>query len=77
MLNSVFQREAILYVNPKGESRRWATFTVTDRMSCEFMLLKDVDGDGKLEFIFKDSNKFVYTKLRPLAVGSSFLLMSS
>ena len=30
------------------------------------MLLKDVDGDGKLEFIFKDSeNKFVYTKPDP------------
>ncbi len=57
---------AILYVNPKGESRRWDTYTVTDRMSCEFMLLKDVDADGKLEFIFKDSeNKFVYAKPDP------------
>jgi hypothetical protein len=66
VLNSVFQREAILYVNPKGESRRWASYTVTDRMTCEFMLLKDVDADGKLEFIFKDSeNKFVYTKPDP------------
>ena len=63
VLNSVFQREAILYVNPKGQSRRWDTYTVTDRMTCEFMLLKDVDADGKLEFIFKDSeNKFVYAK---------------
>ena len=66
VLNSVFQRQAILYVNPKGESRRWDTYTVTDRMSCEFMLLKDVDADGKLEFIFKDSeNKFVYAKPDP------------
>ena len=62
----MFQRPAILYVNPKGESRRWDTYTVTDRMSCEFMLLKDVDADGKLEFIFKDSeNKFVYAKPDP------------
>ena len=66
VLNSVFQRNAILYVNPKGESRRWDTYTVTDRMSCEFMLLKDVDADGKLEFIFKDSDsKFVYAKPDP------------
>jgi hypothetical protein len=66
VLNAVFQRPAILYVNPKGESRRWDTYTVTDRMSCEFMLLKDVDGDGKLEFLFKDSeNRFVYTKPDP------------
>ena len=66
VLNSIFQRNAILYVNPKGESRRWDTYTVTDRMSCEFMLLKDVDADGKPEFIFKDSeNKFVYAKPDP------------
>ena len=66
VLNSVFQRPAILYVNPKGESRRWETYTVTDRMSCEFMLLKDVDADGKPEFLFKDSeNKFVYAKPDP------------
>ena len=66
VLNSVFQREAVLYVNPKGESRRWDEDTVTDRMSCEFMLLKDVDGDGKAEFLFKDSeNKFVYAKPDP------------
>jgi hypothetical protein len=66
VLNSIFQRPAVLYVNPKGESRRWETFTVTDRMSCEFMLLKDVDADGKLEFLFKDSeNKFVYAKPDP------------
>ena len=32
----------------------------------EFTLLKDVDGDGKLEFLFKDSeNKFVYAKPDP------------
>jgi len=66
VLNSVFQRQAILYVNPKGESRRWQSYAVTDRMTCEFMLLKDVDADGKPEFIFKDSeNKFVYTKPDP------------
>ena len=66
VLNSVFQRPAILYVNPKGESRRWATYTVTDRMTCEFMLLKDIDADGTPEFLFKDSdNKFVYAKPDP------------
>jgi hypothetical protein len=66
VLNSVFQRPAILYVNPKGESRRWDTYTVTDRMTCEFMLLKDIDADGKLEFLFKDSeNRFVYAKPDP------------
>ena len=66
VLNSIFQRPAVLYVNPKGESRRWDTYTVTDRMTCEFMLLKDVDADGKPEFIFKDSeNRFVFAKPDP------------
>jgi hypothetical protein len=66
VLNSLFTRPAMLYVNPKGASRRWESYTVTDNMTCEFMLLKDVDGDGKLEFIFKDSeNKFVFAKPDP------------
>lgn len=66
VLNSIFQRPAVLYVNPKGASRRWESYTVTDTMSCEFMLLKDVDGDGKPEFIFKDSdNTFVFAKPDP------------
>jgi hypothetical protein len=66
VLNSVFNRQAILHVNPRGESRRWDSYSVTDRMTCEFMLLKDVDGDGKPEFLFKDStNQFVYAKPDP------------
>ena len=28
VLNSIFNRPAVLYVNPKGESRRWDTYTV-------------------------------------------------
>jgi hypothetical protein len=66
VLNAEFQRAAVLYVNPKGASRRWETYTVTDVMTCEFVLLKDIDGDGTAEFIFKDSeNKFVFAKPDP------------
>ncbi|MCC7123663.1 MAG: VCBS repeat-containing protein [Acidobacteria bacterium] len=66
VLNAEFQRQAILYVNPKGASRRWETYAVTDVMTCEFVLLKDIDGDGKSEFIFKDSqNKFVFATPDP------------
>ncbi len=66
VLNAIFQRPAVLYVNPKGASRRWEAHTVTDTMTCEFMLLKDVDGDGTPEFIFKDSeNKFVFATPDP------------
>jgi hypothetical protein len=66
VLNAEFLRAAVLYVNPKGASRRWETYTVTDVMTCEFVLLKDLDGDGTAEFIFKDSaNKYVYAKPDP------------
>ena len=34
---------------------------MTDRISSELALLKDVNGDGKLDYIFKDANnQFVY-----------------
>jgi hypothetical protein len=66
VLNAEFTRAAVLYVNPKGAARRWETYTVTDNMTCEFVLLKDVDGDGKAEFIFKDSqNKYVLARPDP------------
>ena len=66
VLNAEFTRAAVLYVNPKGASRRWETYTVTDVMTCEFVLLKDIDGDGTSEFLFKDSeNKFVYARPDP------------
>ena len=56
VINSLFTQPTILYVNPRGESRRWESFTVTDATSSEIALLKDTDGDGKLEYLFKDSN---------------------
>jgi hypothetical protein len=55
VINCLFTQPTILYVNPKGESRRWDSFTVTDNLSSEIALLKDIDGDGKLEYLFKDS----------------------
>jgi len=66
VVNAIFTRPAVLYVNPKGASRHWESHVVTDAMTCEFMLLKDIDGDGRPEFIFKDSeNKFVFAKPDP------------
>lgn len=66
VVNAIFTRPAVLYVNPKGASHRWESHVVTDAMTCEFMLLKDIDGDGRPEFIFKDSeNKFVFAKPDP------------
>jgi len=40
-----------LYVNPKGESRRWQQYHVLN-VSTEIALLRDLFGDGKRELIF-------------------------
>ena len=66
VINSLFTQPTLLYVNPKGESRRWDVYTVTDRITSELALLKDADGDGKLDYIFKDgANQFVYANPDP------------
>src|SRR4029453_5586686 len=66
VINSLFTQPTVLYVNPRGESRRWDIYTVTDRISSELALMKDVNGDGKLEYIFKDANnQFVYANPDP------------
>jgi hypothetical protein len=56
VINSLFTQPTILYVNPRGESRRWDSYTVTDNISSEIALLKDIDGDGTLEYLVKDGN---------------------
>lgn len=66
VINSLFTQPTVLYVNPRGESRRWDMFTVTERISSELALLKDVTGDGRPEYLFKDaSNQFVYASPDP------------
>ncbi|MGH9370256.1 MAG: FG-GAP-like repeat-containing protein [Vicinamibacterales bacterium] len=66
VINSLFTRPTVLYVNPKRESRRWEMHTVTDRITSELALMKDVNADGKLDYIFKDSeNRFVYANPDP------------
>ena len=56
VINSLFTQPTMLYVNPKGESRRWDAYPVTEAISSEIALLRDTDADGKLEYIVKDSN---------------------
>ena len=41
-----------LYVNPKGQNRRWAKHSVLPQITSELALMRDVDGDGKPEVIF-------------------------
>lgn len=41
-----------LYVNPKGESRRWDKYQVVKAVQSEVATLRDVDGDGKPEIVY-------------------------
>ncbi len=41
-----------LYVNPKNENRRWDKFDVVPLVQKEVSLVKDIDGDGKPDFVY-------------------------
>jgi hypothetical protein len=41
-----------LYVNPKGESRRWDKYQVVPAVQSEIATLRDLDGDGKPELVY-------------------------
>jgi hypothetical protein len=40
-----------LYVNPKGEARRWDSYIVIPQSNTEISLLKDIDGDGHPDLV--------------------------
>ena len=61
----VDQRPIYLYVNPRGESRRWDRFNVVPNASTEIELLKDIDGDGKPEVLFGVDGAMAYAKPDP------------
>jgi hypothetical protein len=48
----VDSRPIYLYVNPKGESRRWDRYNVIPNAISEIELFRDIDGDGKPEVLF-------------------------
>jgi hypothetical protein len=52
-----------LYVNPKGENRRWDKFRVLPTISSEIVVKHDLDKDGKPEFLFAGGG--VYNWARP------------
>jgi hypothetical protein len=41
-----------LYVNPKGENRRWAKHPVLPQITSEIAVMRDIDGDCKPEIVF-------------------------
>ena len=58
-------RPIFLYVNPRGESRRWDRYEVVSQSTMEIFLLKDIDGDGKPEVIFGGDGAMQYAKPDP------------
>ncbi len=54
-----------LYVNPKGEGRRWDKYTVVDAVQSEIAVLRDIDGDGKPELVYGGDGYVRYAKPDP------------
>ncbi|HVW85547.1 MAG TPA: FG-GAP-like repeat-containing protein [Bryobacteraceae bacterium] len=48
----VDSRPIYLYVNPRGEPRRWDRYEVVPNATSELELFRDIDGDGKPEVLF-------------------------
>jgi hypothetical protein len=51
-----------LYVNPKGEDRRWSHTTVLPSPNTESVLMRDLDGDGKPEMIFGSAAGYAWAR---------------
>lgn len=54
-----------LYINPKGESRRWQKYQVVPPFQSEESVLKDIDGDGRPELIVAANGAMQYYKYDP------------
>jgi len=52
----VDSRPIYLYVNPRGESRRWDRYNVVPSATSEIEVFKDIDGDGKPDILFTGAN---------------------
>jgi Domain of Unknown Function (DUF1080)/FG-GAP-like repeat len=58
-------RAMSLYVNPRGESRRWKRYAVVPEIESEITVLEDVDGDGRPELVYTYQNTVMYAKYDP------------
>jgi hypothetical protein len=56
---------ATLYINPKGESRRWAKYKVVPSVQSEETVMKDIDGDGRPELVASVNGGMAYFKYDP------------
>jgi hypothetical protein len=56
---------AVLYVNPKGENRRWDRYKVVDSVQSEIAVVRDIDGDGKPALVYEGDGYVRYAKPDP------------
>jgi hypothetical protein len=63
-----------LYVNPRGESRRWDKYLVVPKVTTEIVLLKDVDGDEKPELVYGGDGILAYAKPDPANPTASWTI---
>jgi hypothetical protein len=62
----VYSRPIYLFVNPKGEPRRWDRYNVVPNATSELEVFRDIDGDGKPEILFAGPNAtLAYAKPDP------------
>lgn len=58
-------RAPALYVNPRGESRRWTRHTVFPAVVSESIMFIDVNKDGKADAVFAGDNKVQWATSDP------------
>ena len=56
------KRPIDVYINPRGELRRWTKHRAVNDITSELVLFKDIDGDGKPEIIFAANGVYAYAK---------------
>lgn len=56
---------ATLYINPRGESRRWDKYEVIPAVQSEVTVLADIDKDGKPELVYCADGSVRYAKPDP------------
>ncbi|MPZ18278.1 MAG: DUF1080 domain-containing protein [Luteitalea sp.] len=54
-----------LYVNPKGEPRRWDMVDVLPQVRKEVSVMRDIDGDGEPEYVYGDGEFLRFAKPDP------------
>ena len=57
-------RQLVMYVNPRGEARRWARHVIAPGVNSELALMQDLDKDGAPELIFGQGGRVAFAKMK-------------